>query len=115
MIISNVITVINIASNRIKWVAIVNPNKYHELKYKENAVHHIQESICKIKCLTFSSGMCLKGFNLEFITPCQLLFINSIITNPTKLQNRYYLVQEFFEPLPLVFQHTDNLKLLHLS
>tara|TARA_B100001121_G_C18576480_1_gene567540 strand:+ start:407 stop:526 length:120 start_codon:yes stop_codon:yes gene_type:complete len=38
-------TVINIANNRIKWVAIVNPNKNQELKYKENAVHHIHDKI----------------------------------------------------------------------
>ena len=47
----------NVASSKIKWLAIVNPNINHEPKYREKAVHHNQESICKIKCLTFSFGM----------------------------------------------------------
>ncbi len=85
---SKVITVINIAKSKIKCVAIVKPNRNQDPKYNENAVHHIQERICKIKCLTFSSGICLSGFKLELITPCQLLLINSNIINSNKLQNR---------------------------
>ena len=50
------------ASKSIKWDAMVNPNRNHDPKYKENAVHHIHDKICNIKCLTFSSGICLKGF-----------------------------------------------------
>ena len=75
-------TVIKIANNNIKCVAMVKPNRNHEPKYNEKAVHHIQDKICKIKCLTFSSGICLRGLRLEFITPCQPLLINSNIISP---------------------------------
>ena len=92
---SNVITVINIARSKIKWVAIVKPNRNQDPKYNENAVHHIHERICKIKCLTFSSGICLSGFKLELIIPCQLLLINSNTINSNKLQNHYLPTLEF--------------------
>ncbi len=106
-------TVINIANKSIKWVAIVSPNKNQEPKYKENAVHHIQDRICKIKCLTFSSGICLKGFKLELITPCQLLLINSNMINSKKLRNLCYLILVSWVTLFQAFQHKDIPKLLH--
>ena len=88
-------TVMKIANSKIKWVAIVKQNKNQETKYNEKAVHHIQERICNIRCLTFSSGICLSGFRFELMTPCQQLLINSIIISPNKLQNLCFLIQVF--------------------
>ena len=68
----------------MKCVATVNPNKNQDPKYRENTQHHIQDNICSMRCLTFSSGMCLNGLRFEFITPCHPLFINSNILNSNR-------------------------------
>ncbi len=83
------------ANNKIKCVAIVMPNKNHDPKYKEKTVHHIHERICKIRCLTFSSGICFKGLTLELITPCQPFLTNSIIIIANAQQNLYFLILVF--------------------
>ena len=75
---SNVATVIIIAASITICAMAVMP-KTHILPIQiENAIPHIQARSCIIKCLTLSSGMCLRGLCLAFITEFQELYINSL-------------------------------------
>ena len=64
------------------WATAEIPNTHILPIHNENMTHHIQASICMIQCLKFSSGICLRGLWLEFITPFHDLYTKFLIFNP---------------------------------
>ena len=64
------------------WATAEIPNTHILPIHNENITHHIQASICMIQCRTFSSGICLRGLWLEFITPFYDLYTTFFIFNP---------------------------------
>ena len=66
--VSNVATVIVIAASIVACAIVEIPNTHILPIQSENIIHHIQASICIIKCLTFSSGICLNGLCSALIT-----------------------------------------------
>ena len=66
--VSNVATVIVIAASIVACAIVEIPNTHILPIQSENIIHHIQARICIIKCLTFSSGICLNGLCSALIT-----------------------------------------------